>query len=436
MTSSYTTAWRLAIFSFAFAAGTGALLRYGMYAGLPGGLLLGDVRHAHSHLMFFSWATPALILLATGSVRQAGASFRSGPWLAIAAVAAGLLAYVPFLLSGYRLMPLGEAELPLSMMASGLNGAVWYALALAYLRATRGLRRTASLRLFDGSVALLVLSSVGAVLLAVGGITGTASQAQMDAFVDMYLTLFADGWFGLGVLAALVSAVFVGAVRRGRQLSVAAWTLTAALGVRTLTRLGVDAYGLGGLAAWESASGALAAVAWLWVVGLLLRSTRLSDDLGSSQASGLDATSRVVAVLVLALIALKAVVEFAVAFPAGEAFVARQGLRVFLLHAFLLGAVTLGLAAAMRARLSRWAWRGLGWFALAVGVMLFLLLPLTGLWPVALSGPWALRAAFYSSLGPPLAALVTLALTGPLSWPARGPGRSRSAAPTPSRPQA
>jgi len=106
------------------------------------------------------------------------------------------------------------------------------------------------------------------------------------------------------------------------------------------------------------------------------------------------------------------------------------------LHQRLLGAVTLGLAAAMRARLSRWAWRGPGWFAPAGGVMLFLLLPLTGLWPVALSGPWALRAAFYSSLGPPLAALVTLALTGPLSWPARGPGRSRSAAPTPSRPQA
>src|SRR5690606_35212109 len=146
-------------------------------------------------------------------VQQAGAPLKSGPWLALAAVAAGLLAYPPFLLSGYRPLPLGDAELPLSMMASGLNGVVWYAFALADLRATWRLRRTVALRFFDGSVTLLVLSSVGAVLLAVGGMTGGASPAQMDAFVDMYLTLFADGWFGLGVLAALAATVFAGAAR-------------------------------------------------------------------------------------------------------------------------------------------------------------------------------------------------------------------------------
>ncbi|HZJ08091.1 MAG TPA: hypothetical protein VFD39_00175, partial [Trueperaceae bacterium] len=207
MTSTYTTAWRLAILSFVGAALSGALMRHGMIAGLPAGLLLGDVRHAHSHLMFFAWATPAVILLASEAARRAGAPFRAGPWCAIAAVVTGLLAYTPFLLSGYRMLPVFGRELPLSMMASGLNGAVWYAFALLYWRDTSRTRRTRPLRFFDAAVVSLLIASLGALLLAIGGITGTATTAQLDAFVDMFLTLFADGWFGLGVLGALIMTV-------------------------------------------------------------------------------------------------------------------------------------------------------------------------------------------------------------------------------------
>src|SRR5690606_31335246 len=121
----------------------------------------------------------------------------------------------------------------------------------------------------------------------------------------------------------------------------------------------------------------------------------------------------------------------AVALPVGEEFVARHGLRVLLLHAFLLGAVTLALAAAMRALLGRAGWRGLGWFALTIAVMLVFLLPLTGVWPAGLGGPWALRAAFYTSLGPPLAALLTLASSWAQPGSEGGPGRPRSTTPAP-----
>lgn len=452
MTSSYTTAWRLAILSFAVAAFSGAFMRYGMFAGLPGGLLLGDLRHAHSHLMFFAWATPALILLATEAVRRAGGSFRAGPWCAIAAVVAGALAFTPFLLSGYRLMPIAGTDLPLSMMASGLNGAVWYVFAALYTRATWRLQRTLPLRFFDGSVALLVLSSVGALLLAAGGMSDLASPAQMDAFVDMFLTLFADGWFGLGVLAALILTVFHDTRRKASTLSSAAWLLTAGLAVRTLARLGVDALGLTALGALETAAGALAAVAWLLVVVVLLAAnlnagnavperTTPAEPKGVAPAaaggsrSG-DPTARKVALAVLALIGVKAVFEFVIAFPVGAAFVAREGLRILLLHAFLLGAVTLALATSMRAMLGKVAWRGLGWFASSVALTIACLVPLTGLWPAAMGGPWVLRAAFYSSLGPPLAAAVTLSLSSALASPATGPRAARSPAPEPSRPPA
>src|SRR5690606_23482882 len=112
-----------------------------------------------------------------------------------------------------------------------------------------------------------------------------------------------------------------------------------------------------------------------------LRRARPRD--GAHDRAGLG-----VALAALALVGLQAVVEVALALPSGEAFVAREGLRVLLLHAFLLGAVTLGLAATGRALLGQAAWSGLGAFTVAVAVMVLLLVPLTGLWPASLGGPW------------------------------------------------
>src|SRR5690606_1433652 len=100
-TPSENLAWRLALASFTLAALTGAFMRFGLYLGFPAGLRFGDVRHAHSHLMFFAWATPALMLCAHHALKDAGRRMPGGVKTAIAAALAGLLAYVPFLLSGY-----------------------------------------------------------------------------------------------------------------------------------------------------------------------------------------------------------------------------------------------------------------------------------------------------------------------------------------------
>jgi len=382
-------AWRLAVGSFTLAALTGAFMRFGMYLGLPWGLQLGDVRHAHSHLMFFSWATPALALAAHAALRQSGRRLPGGAAVAGAAALAGLLAYVPFLLSGYRLLPLGDAELPLSMMASGLNGVVWYALAGLWLAGSWRARRTVAMRLMDGAVAMLLASTFGVLLLMVEGIGGTATPAGVAANADFFLTLFADGWFGLGLLAALTLSRAGGG--RDAGSGAATWVLAAGLTLRTGAAL-ATARGLGDGLRWlETVGGVAAAAAWLWLVAVLWR-----------RGFGGDPTARAVARVALALVALKAVVELALALPAGEAFVARVGLHVTLLHAYLLGAVTLGLASFGRASLGPRAWRGLGAFAAGVAVMVALLLPLTGLWPRALGGLWTLRAAAYSSLGPAL----------------------------------
>lgn len=408
--------WRLALASFVLAAGTGAALRFAMYQGAPLSLVLGNIRHAHSHLMFFSWATPVLMLSAALALSRRGRKLPGASVIAGSAALLGLAAYVPFLLSGYGMLDFLGRELPLSMMVSGLNGLPWYAFAVCYLIGSWRLPRDVILRLFDGAVVMLLVSSLGAALLAQAGAGGTLTPVTMAAFVDLFLTGFADGWFGVGVLAAL----FLAASRDGTDgahllptgAGAAAWLLAGSLAVRSLARLAQDAYGVPGLGLPIGIAGALAAAGWLWLIALLWPRLRLGLPLlgGDRQAAWL-------ARLAVALLAVKAVFELALATAAGERWVAAQGVHVLLLHAFLLGAVSLALVAVARALFGARAFSPANWLAVAVLAMLATLVTLTGLWPTAWAGFWVLPAAAYASLGPPLIALV--ALLGSLFAPPR-----------------
>jgi hypothetical protein len=107
------------------------LLRGGILFGLPWELQFVNVRHAHSHLVYFGWMTPALmahILARSSSVNARGASFVLGATLLTA-----VLAYPPFLLSGYGLTAVGERQLPLSMIAASLSAVHWGLFIALYL---------------------------------------------------------------------------------------------------------------------------------------------------------------------------------------------------------------------------------------------------------------------------------------------------------------
>ena len=111
--------WWGALLLFILAAGTGAFLRFGVFAGM-GGLQYANVRHAHSHLMYFGWVTPALMSLIAAQLpavsdRPLSNRFR---WPIIMALIGGLLAYVPFLLYGYRPAIINGNQVPLSVMNS------------------------------------------------------------------------------------------------------------------------------------------------------------------------------------------------------------------------------------------------------------------------------------------------------------------------------
>jgi hypothetical protein len=122
-----------AIACFAVAAAAGTLMRFGAIHGLPFGALQANVRFAHTHLMYFGWATPALFAL-IGSVvarRTARPLPRAFHAALLASLAAGALSFLPLLLSGYQPTDVGALQLPLSMWATLAPTAATLAIAVA-----------------------------------------------------------------------------------------------------------------------------------------------------------------------------------------------------------------------------------------------------------------------------------------------------------------
>ncbi len=397
---------------FLVAAATGAGLRFSLLHGMPWELTWTNVRHAHAHLLFFSWATPALMILTLAAVGRSGA----GRTVAWAAVALGAGSYLPFLLSGYAMTPVAGRALPLSMIFSGLSGLAWIAFAGTWTRGRLregrpGERRPGERRddprghgsaavarhAIDLAVFVLLVSFVGALGLAAIGMTGSGSARWMPALVAFYLDLFGEGWFALALLGVAVAGLRPVADGRGRALFGTGLDLLAlGLLVRSLAGLALDGTGAHGTAwvPWAEAArfaGGVAAGAGLaWTAGALLTAA-LRSPAGRTW------------ILPLAFLAAKGAFDVARAVPDVHAWTEAQGLRIVLLHAYLLGGITLGLLAAAR---QRWGLPGAS-RGTEAGVLALLagLIPMTGLWPAAWAGPWALPAAAWTSLAPIVAVL-------------------------------
>jgi len=76
-------AWRTSLTFFVLAGLTGFLFRLELTYGGSFGMNLVNVRHAHSHLMYFGWATPALMLGMTAFLAEGIPAGRSERRLAI-----------------------------------------------------------------------------------------------------------------------------------------------------------------------------------------------------------------------------------------------------------------------------------------------------------------------------------------------------------------
>jgi len=381
--------WVGALMIFIVAGGTGVLYRFGVAQGWTGGLRLENIRHAHSHLMYFGWGTPLLMGLLWHSLPENatapyGRLFR---WAVGCTFVAALLAYPPFLLYGYSLVPIGTAELPMAAMTAGLNIFCWYGFAGLYVRATANLSRTAPLRIWDVAIGFLVVSTLGAWGLPLAAPLGMDTSIGTTALLHFFLDLFSEGWFALGTVGVAWARL------RQNEKSRTPWPVyLVAAGVpltflfalpperlawwaKLLGRVGGTAVGAGTVWAtlklWQSRR----PVSWIWAVPIGFLLLKGLVGLGGSLFPGLWLGTW-------------------------------HGLRILYLHLTLLGFFSIALVAGSWETWGRLRPSAIASFYGTIGLVLGSLVPLTSLIP-STSGSYALAA--WIAILPVLAAAWLLA---------------------------
>jgi hypothetical protein len=353
--------WYAALCSLLLAAGAGVLWR-GMVAAATVRLDLGDLRHAHSHVMLVGWASPALMLLIAQQLKERGAKIsRAALSATLALLALSALASLPtFALWGYRSAEIGAARVPLSIIASTINMLGWYAFAAIYWSARRGQPRDSAAWCLDAAVAALVAATFGGwgrgALLAAHVDSPALASVMVHALVDT----FSEGWLMLGLLGLWAHRARIALPRAAR--------LALCVGVASCCLL---APAPGVLPGWLRAAIAPAGVAlgltWVVVAGALW-SRR--GSLGS------------LAQLPVALLGVKGLMLAANALPWVSAWGHAHGMRILYLHIALVGVITLGLlerAATLRIQAPR-----LPLYAAQVGALALLISI------AALTLPWGL----------------------------------------------
>ncbi len=326
-----------------------------------GGFRLTDIRHAHSHLMYFGWVTPVLFALIAGVVqahlqRDLDRRIR---WIIGATFIAALLAYPFFLLYGYRPVDLGVVSMPLSVIAASLNMLVWYAFIIWYARWTRDLERTFSLSLFDLSLAFLFLSTLGAWGLAFLQPLGLESHVWSASLTHFFLDLFSEGWMVLAVLGVAYSHLAPTASGRG-------WGIVlVAIGLPLMFMLGMPGSLVDDTMRIVARGGAALAG-----VGLLALTAPLLWRLPVGRERWLWG-------LPLGLLALKLVAQILASLPP-DLWWEISHLRVFYMHLLLLGVVSLGLVGCAAGLWGTATVRGWRWFFGAAVLILASLLPVAG----------------------------------------------------------
>lgn len=381
--------WQAALGCFVLAGATGSLLRFGLLYGLPWGLNLVNVRHAHSHLMYFGWVTPAVMALMLAWLPEITGRPISGRfrWVALATVSAALLSYPLFLMYGYQAAEMGDSRVPLSVLAATLNVLAWYAFMLLYFRATRGVPRYRPLRFWDAALVFQALASLGAWGVAIVSRLNIEDPFWSFAMTHLFLDLFSEGWFVLAVLGLVCTAI---PGEPGRSLRWGEQLVIMGMPVVFLLALPVNSVPAG-LRLVASIGGLMVGVGLLACIWALWPATN----------RGWTGWR-----LPLALLALKALLGLGIAIPAVAIWGQQNGLRIFYLHVLLLGFVTLGLLVAAREAWGAVAAPAQKWLIAAVLALLVTLVPLTGFWPASWSGRWRLELAAWVSLAPVVAATI------------------------------
>ncbi len=206
--------WQLSLLSFIIAAITGFLYRAGLFYPVSDLFNLANIRHAHSHLMFFNWISPPIMAYMIHRIFKKRSDFtdsqqrsevKSVLLCLYTMLFLGFLSYPFFLLYGYQSISIGSAQLPLAAIISGFVMLTWYWFIVIYLQNRKHCKTDLPILFFDSALLALVISSLGAWGVSVFQFTDADSAMISSALTHFFLSLFTEGWAVLAVLGILWS---------------------------------------------------------------------------------------------------------------------------------------------------------------------------------------------------------------------------------------
>lgn len=377
--------WRGALVLFIIAGSTGAVFRFAVAYGWAGGLELENVRHAHSHLMYFGWGTPTLMVLIWRCLPTAVTTAREGifRWIGGSTLVAAVLAYPLFLLYGYSPVQIGTARMPIAVVGAAINVFAWYGFVGLYVVSTWHMSRTGALRLWDVAVGALVLATLGAWGLSLLPVFGVESTLVKSALTHVFLDLFSEGWFvvgGLGVAFALLPSNAQGPTWWSVGLVVLGLPCTFILGLPR-SQLPVEMVLTGRVGGTMVATGLLSMVVQL---GRMVSTGRFRWLWG----------------VPLGCLGLKGLGQLAGSLVSGLWLGTSHGLRILYLHLMLLGFLSLTVVAGAQTIWRRNRCRDVAVLYFTVTILLITLLPMTPWFPGGILG---YEIAAWAALGPVLA---------------------------------
>ncbi len=373
-----------AVAAFVLAALAGAAFRGTIAWGWDTGLSLTNLRHAHSHLMYFGWVTPAIMaLIAVRLPALTGrATPRGFPYVIGATLALGLASFPLFARFGYESISIGAARMPPSVIVAGLNMIAWYAFATLYARATWGARRGAALFSIDLALAMLVLSSLPAWSLAGVRPIGLDPAQWTPILAHAFLDTFSEGFLVLAILGLLHAE----RPRSTRRIALIAIATAAPLGFPMALPIGAMPTALRVVSA---------GAAIVWSVALLAELALFARDARDLRIG-----------VPLACGAIAAIARFGSGVAPGIDWSEYLGLRLLYLHLLLLGMISLALFGLARAALGERAVPRLGALQIAVLAVIGSLVPLSGsLWPDAWTSTITPEIVAVIAFLPPFAAV-------------------------------
>ncbi len=383
--------WQWAIFSFIIAGLTGFLYRMGFVTSLPFDLNLENVRHAHSHLMFFGWASllPLYLIkvrMVPGYHAAIGVKLMKGALWSV--LVFGILSYPFFMIWGYRSVPVGETFLPLSTILSGLVMISWYAFMVGYV-ITRMKKSDHSPNVwFEAALVMLFISSLGAWGVGTVEMFDLGGPLFGKALTHFFLATFVEGWVVL-VLLGLISE----SLNLNEEDYVISPTILAGLiacGAPLTFPYGISESMMDlNLSVTARIGGVLIAEGvLLFLYSVIQRKEKIQK----------------IWLWPLALLALKSLMQLIAAVMPADLWLSEHGIRILYLHVLLLGSFTLGVVAYMsrEAELHPVYFYGL---VLSVMLLLISLIWMTSLWPLFLSGVWIYTAMAAIAIVPVFAML-------------------------------